>query len=418
MRVHLPQIEGQWRGFANERLETPETPDWPYKDSYKRLSVIQQFIDSIQKRNLPSFYFLHSLLPHFPFAYNEDGQIHSLPFGFLTMHFREATGTLDWPDQTTAEGAYQAHLLQLGFVDVLLGRILDRLEHLGLYDDAMILVTSDHGTSYYWDRYETNPDELARIQAAGSLYVPWILKLPGQSIGKISDQPMQTIDIVPTLGNLLGIDIPWSVGGLSAASHVPADRKRFSYLPLPLTFTSYDTELEQALNYKLSLFGSNTTNGIQAIGPHKELLGKATSEFTNIPSGAKVTIKNLQKFKSVKPESPAVPAYVEGRISDLPADLKAEPLAIAIAVNGIIHSTTKTTALKISSLRPQGSKPIWNKNSDHESTAGNSVNPRDHFFLAYLPAHSFKKGHNEITIHGLFSDDTSNVVDLLEIEQK
>ena len=418
MRVHLPQIEGQWRGFANDRLETPEIPNWPYKDSYKRLSVIQQFIDSIQKRNLPSFYFLHSLLPHFPFAYNEDGQIHSLPFGFLTMHFREATGTNDWPDQTTAEMAYQAHLLQLGFVDVLLGRIIDRLEDLGLYDDAMILVTSDHGTSYYWDMNETNPDELARIQAAGSLYVPWILKLPGQSIGKISDQPMQTIDIVPTLGNLLGIDIPWSVGGLSATNHVPPERKRFSYLPSPLTFTSYDTELEQALNYKLTLFGSNTTNGIQAIGPHKKLLGKAISEFTNSPSSARVTIENLQKFNSIKPESPAVPAYLEGYISGLPADLRAEPLAIAIAVNGIIRSTSKTTTLKISSLRPQGRKPIWNKNSDKESTAGNSVNQRDHFFLAYLPADSFKKGRNKITIHGLISDEKSNVVDLLGFKQE
>jgi hypothetical protein len=418
MRFHLPQIEGQWRGFANESLETPESPDWPYKDSYKRLSVIQQFIESIQKRNLPAFYFLQSLLPHFPFAYNEDGQIHSLPFGFLTMNFREATGTNDWPDQTSAEMAYQAHLLQLGFVDVLLGRILDHLESLGLYDDAMILVTSDHGTSYYWDTDKTNPDELARIQAAGTLYVPWILKLPGQSVGKVSDQPMQTIDIVPTLANLLGIEIPWSVGGLSATSDVPTVRKRFSYLPLPLTFTSYDAELEQALNYKLSLFGSNTTAGIQAIGPHKKLLGKATSEFTTSPSSAKVTIENLQKFRSIKPESPAVPAYVEGRVSGLPADLRAEPLSIAIAVNGIIRSTSKTTELKISSLRPQGSKPIWNKNSDTESAAGNSVNQRDHFFLAYLPAESFKKGGNEITIHGLISNGSGNVVDLLEIELK
>jgi hypothetical protein len=295
---------------------------------------------------------------------------------------------------------------------------MDRLEDMGLYDDAMILVTSDHGTSYYWGTDETSPDELARIQAAGTLYVPWILKLPGQLTGKIFDQPMQTIDIVPTMGDLLGIDIPWSVGGLAATGHVPAERKRFSYLPLPLTFTSYETELEQALNYKVSLFGSNTTNGIQVIGPHSQLLGKAISEFTHSQSSADVVIENLQQFRSVKPESPAVPAYVEGRISGLPTDLSTEPLAIAVAVNGIIRSTSNTTALKISSLRPQGSKPVWNKNADKESTAGKSQNQRDQFFLAYLPADAFKKGHNEITIHGLISDNKGNVVDLLGIEQK
>ena len=47
MRARLPQIEGQWRGFVNESLETPKTPAWPYNDSFKRLSVIQQFIDSM-----------------------------------------------------------------------------------------------------------------------------------------------------------------------------------------------------------------------------------------------------------------------------------------------------------------------------------------------------------------------------------
>jgi hypothetical protein len=383
MRAQLPQIEGQWRGFANERLEAPETPDWPYKDSYKRLSVIRQFIDSIQKRNMPSFYFLHSLLPHFPFVYNETGQIHSPPFTLLTMHFREATGNNDWPDQTTAELAYQAHLLQLGFVDALLGRILDHLADLGLYDDAMILVTSDHGTSYYWDADALSPEELAGIQAAGTLYVPWILKLPGQSEGRIFDQPMQTIDIVPTLGDLLGIDIPWSVGGLSAAIQVPAGRERFSYLPLPLTFTSYDAQLEQALNFKLSLFGSHSIGGIHVAGPHKELLGQTVSEFTNRSSAAKIMIENLQQFRSVKPESPGVPAYVEGRIYSLPAELMTEPLDIAIAVNGVIRSTSTTTELQISSLRPQGSNPVWNKNSEKESADGKSVNKRDHFFLAY-----------------------------------
>lgn len=418
MRIYLPQIEGQWRGFTSERLETPETPEWPYKDSYKRLSLVRQFIDSLQKRNVPTFSFLHSLLPHFPFVYNESGQIHSPPFGFLTMHFREATGTFDWPDQTTAELAYQAHLLQLGFVDILLGRILDRLEYLDLYDDALILVTSDHGTSYYWDANWTNPDELARIQAAGSLYVPWILKRPGQSIGAIYDQPMQTTDIVPTIGDLLGIDIPWSVGGVSAMSHVPTDRQRFSYLPSRFTFTSYDKELEEALDYKLSLFGSGTTNGIHAIGPNKNLLGKELSEFNYIPSTAKVRIENPQKFISVKPESPAVPAYVEGHISGLPADLAAKPLAISIAVNGIVRNTTYTTELRISSLRPQGSKPIWNKNSDTESASGNSMKQRDHFFLAYLPADSFKKGRNEIIIHGLVAGDRGNDIELLEIEQE
>jgi hypothetical protein len=46
------------------------------------------------------------------------------------------------------------------------------------------------------------------------------------------------------------------------------------------------------------------------------------------------------------------------------------------------------------------------------------VNKRDHFFLAYLPADSLKKGRNEITVYGLIPDDGSNSINLLGFEKK
>ncbi len=143
-------------------------------------------VDLIQKRNGPSFYFLHSLLPHFPFVFNERGQLHANKFSFLTMHFREATGVNDWPDETTANLAYQAHLLQLSFTDLLLGLVLDKLAQQDLFEKSLIIVTSDHGTNFYWDSVGLPSDTLASVQASGTLYVPLLIKLPGQSTGRIS----------------------------------------------------------------------------------------------------------------------------------------------------------------------------------------------------------------------------------------
>ena len=42
----------------------------------------------------------------------------------------------------------QRYLLQLGFVDRLLGRLVARLKSQGMYDDTLIVVTADHGFAW------------------------------------------------------------------------------------------------------------------------------------------------------------------------------------------------------------------------------------------------------------------------------
>jgi hypothetical protein len=65
------------------------------------------------------------------------------------------------------------------------------------------------------------------------------VKEPGQANGAVNDQPMRTIDIVPTVADILGVDIGWDVDGIPASSDEPRDDKRrfyrwdrFSDLPL------------------------------------------------------------------------------------------------------------------------------------------------------------------------------------------
>ena len=42
----------------------------------------------------------------------------------------------------------QRHLLQASYTDRLVGQILQRLEEVGVYDDAAIVVTADHGIAF------------------------------------------------------------------------------------------------------------------------------------------------------------------------------------------------------------------------------------------------------------------------------
>jgi len=91
----LPVIEGRWDDFRGEPDREPnEGLSWPYSGRALR---VKQFLDLLQKRREPSLYFLHLLLPHFPFQYDERGQIHPAKFRLMSERLRKPTGTNLWP---------------------------------------------------------------------------------------------------------------------------------------------------------------------------------------------------------------------------------------------------------------------------------------------------------------------------------
>jgi hypothetical protein len=400
LAASLPHIEGQWRGFVRPAHGELLAEDWPFEDSFKRLAAIRDFIDSLQKRDRPSFYFLHSLLPHYPFEYNENGQLYPNQFRFLTMHFREATGSNDWPDQAVAELVYAAHLRQLAFLDKLLGRILDRLEAQAMFDDALIVLTSDHGTNYYWDDEGLPREDLANIQAAGTVLVPWFLKLPRQSDGHIIDTPLQTIDIVPTLAAALNIEPSWPAGGVSAFGDVPADRVRYALLPHRMTFRSLEAASDQAFAYKLRLLEALAWPGERTTAPTRAILGRPVEDFDSMTSSAAVRLTGPERFRSVQPGSTRVPAFVEGSIAPGTGP-DPEFQHIAVTVNGIVRSLTRPSNFQVGSLSASWRKSGNGRPGSQDDMANNPAGPRQLHFTAYLPSKHLSKGRNEIGVYGV-----------------
>jgi arylsulfatase A-like enzyme len=96
------------------------------------------------------------------------------------------------------------------FVDDDVGQILDALERLGLRDDTIVVVTADHGD--FVGEHGMNIkggvsyDCLTRVP----LIVSWPEKIPEDTV----DRSMaNTVDIVPTLLDLQGIDVPREMQG-------------------------------------------------------------------------------------------------------------------------------------------------------------------------------------------------------------
>jgi len=95
-------------------------------------------------------------------------------------------------------------------MDENLGRILDALDETGLADNTIVIFTSDHGDLMG----DCGLVFKGQFLLEGLIRVPMIWRVPGAS-PRASDALVNSSDIMPTLLDMLGIDIPRAVDGVS-----------------------------------------------------------------------------------------------------------------------------------------------------------------------------------------------------------
>lgn len=88
--------------------------------------------------------------------------------------------------------------------DALFNNFLEEYKKMGLLDKTIFVLTSDHGTEFFEHR---------RMDHGFSLYdelihVPLVIKLPGQKTGKVITEQVSSIDVMPTILDLLDVNIP------------------------------------------------------------------------------------------------------------------------------------------------------------------------------------------------------------------
>lgn len=86
------------------------------------------------------------------------------------------------------------------YADLYLGKIIDRLKELGIYDDTMIIITSDHGENHgelnvYGD-HQTADYITSRV--------PMIIKVPGNEKSRVDNALHYQCDVGATITELLG----------------------------------------------------------------------------------------------------------------------------------------------------------------------------------------------------------------------
>ncbi len=137
----------------------------------------------------------------------EDQQ--DLPADALGSHKKEHEMLTD----ELRQQAIQAYFASISFMDAQVGRVLDKLDDLGLADNTIVVFTSDHGYHLgehgLWQKMSLF-EESARV--------PLIIAAPGRAQrGSVAETPVGLIDLYPTLAELCGVKAPETLQGQNLA---------------------------------------------------------------------------------------------------------------------------------------------------------------------------------------------------------
>ena len=142
------------------------------------------FMGRQAKAGKPFFLFLPYTLPHYP----------TLP----SPEFKGKTGNGDWADVLAQIDAYTGH-------------ILDAIDKLQIRDNTIVIFTSDNGPESSMPYQGTAGPWRGSLFTAleGSLRVPCIIRWPARiPAGRVSNDIMHEMDVMPTLAKLTGASMP------------------------------------------------------------------------------------------------------------------------------------------------------------------------------------------------------------------
>jgi arylsulfatase A-like enzyme len=221
-RCDLAKIRGRdwlskmhWRAAAHWRHE---------KDRFvaRTMETACEWLED-NRRGRPFFLYVDTFDPHEPWDAPQwyvdmydpgyEGNVVEYP----CYNFVDEFLTADELKHTRALYAAEVTL-----VDRWVGRLLDKIADLGLLNDTMVLFTTDHGFLHgehaIMGKAIFGDDDVFRYVPLYEEinHIPWLIHLPGMAPGR-SNAVVQPCDIMPTILDLAGVEIPATIHGRSFA---------------------------------------------------------------------------------------------------------------------------------------------------------------------------------------------------------
>ena len=214
-----------------------------------------QTIDLIRQRKNEPFYLAAGFVrPHYPMVapqrYFDKYPIEDIELPYVPeddhddippMGFPNVVSTKDpigkYPDNQKCMWA--GYYATVTYMDEQVGRIVDELEAQGLRDETVIVFTSDHGyhlgEHHFWQKSNLHEE---------ALRVPLIISAPGFRGGR-SAAMVELVDIFPTVAELTGLSIPYSVQGESLVPILIDPNQRVREAALSIDGSGYALRTER-----------------------------------------------------------------------------------------------------------------------------------------------------------------------------
>jgi hypothetical protein len=355
-RKSLPQITDTWAGFRERGAETKPQGTKRRGAAFVlrhlrsgRIGRWRRALGRIQAGgNRPQLNFVHAFFPHEPRQYLPDGKEYQAG----AAQDSSLEGPPSYNNRFLTEQGWQRELLQAEFTDRLVGELIARLKQVGAYERALIAITADHGESFAVSPQPAPPFVPGKLgfrravtdsNAGDIAAVPLFVKYPeGHGPHGTDERYVHTIDVLPTITDVLGIRLPFKLDGHSLLDRAYRGHDEI-YVgrtfgdPLRMPLPKWNDERKASLRRRIELFGQGDEQpGLFGLGPRPDLLGRRVGSVPR--ASATATVLEPRRFTDVDPEATFSPSYVAGRISGSDTG----DLALALALNGEIVATAES----------------------------------------------------------------------------
>jgi hypothetical protein len=295
-------------------------------------AVLRRSIDEIGAA--PALHVLHVALPHRPWVLARTG----IETSFVPRR-------VDDPDapgyEFSARTEYQLHSMQVGAADALVGELIEHLRALPTWEDALLVVTSDHGTNL-------TPPDIGRMKVTDAnreeIYrVPLFIKAPRQVTGDIRDDAVQNLDVLPSIVDLLHADVDWRFDGHSLYDDSTAPTA-------PKVSTDVEAVIRIAERRAEEFpFGDDWT-ALAAVGDNGDLVGTDVADLeVGDESVHTATFDQAALFDDLPTDDGTMPFVLAGTIR---GGASSEPPELVASVNGTIAGI-------VGGYRPRGERWLF-----------------------------------------------------------
>jgi hypothetical protein len=293
--------------------------------------LFEKFLAGIDKSKGASVNYLHATLPHHPWIFLPDGSIYNGESPAGTAETLMVDDSQYLANQRTLQYA-----LQLEYVDKFLGRLLDKLEKTNRLDETLLIVIADHGVVI-------TPNSARRIPEASTLAdiarVPLFIKYPGQTSAKIDQRKAETLDILPTIVEVLGLQIKEPLHGQSLLATHWQDRQRSVFEAgdrIPDIEAVMDMQQARDRIYRALIPGKSA---LEALGlpQSRNLIGTPVPEQTATAEKLLLRIDNIESYADLDLKNDTLPVRLTGTLEGASGDTE-----LVIAINGSVAGTGLT----------------------------------------------------------------------------